>query len=92
VFPIRYETTSAIAAALANLVIHGLPDDYYDRYRERVRAVTTSSVLRAAQEHLQPEHLRIVVVGDPTVIADPLRDVTRNSIEIVSADGTETSA
>ena len=37
VFPIRFETTSAIAAALSVLVIHGLPDDYYDRYR-RTRA------------------------------------------------------
>ncbi len=38
VFPIRYETTDAIAAALARLVVDGLPDDYFDRYRERVRA------------------------------------------------------
>ena len=37
VFPIRFETTSAIAAALAVLVVHGLPEDYYDQYRERVR-------------------------------------------------------
>ena len=41
VFPIRFETTSAIAAALSVLALHGLPEDYYDRYRERVRAVTT---------------------------------------------------
>ena len=34
VFPIRFETTSAIAAALSVLALHGLPDDYYDRYRE----------------------------------------------------------
>ena len=74
VFPIRYETTAAIAAALANLVIHSLPDDYYDRYRDRVRAVTTRSVLRAAQTHLHPDRMRIVVVGDPTVIAVPLGD------------------
>ncbi len=33
VFPIRYETTSAIATALANLVIYGLRDDFYDSYR-----------------------------------------------------------
>lgn len=91
VFPIRYETTSAIAAALANLVIHGLPDDYYDRYRDRVRAVTTGSVLRAAQQHLRPEQLRIVVVGDPAVIAEPLRAVARNPVEIVSANRTGTS-
>lgn len=92
VFPIRYETTAAIAAAMANLVIHGLPDDYYDRYRARVRAVTTGSVLRAAHDHLRPEHVRIVVVGDPAVIADPLREVTRNPVEIVSAERMGTSA
>ena len=41
VFPIRYETTAAIATALSNLVIHDLPENYYDDYRARVRAVTT---------------------------------------------------
>lgn len=92
VFPIRYETTSAIAAALANLVIHNLPAGYYDEYRDRVRAVTTTSVLRAAQAHLHPDQLRIIVVGDPAVIAAPLGEVTGMSAEIVSADGVEPSA
>jgi zinc protease len=92
VFPIRYETTSAIAAALANLVIHDLPDDYYDRYRERVRAVNTAGVLQAARAHLHPDALRIVVVGDPAVIAAPLGDVSGMTPEVVSADHTETPA
>src|SRR5205085_9226418 len=35
VFPIRFETTSAIAAALAVLVVHALPENYYDEYRSR---------------------------------------------------------
>jgi zinc protease len=72
VFPIRYETTDAIASALANLVIHGLPDDWLDRYRERVRAVTTADVLEAAHEHLHPEQLQVVAVGDAAVIREPL--------------------
>jgi predicted Zn-dependent peptidase len=84
VFPIRYETTAAIASALANLVIHELPDDYYDRYRERVRGVTTAGVLRAAQAHLHPERLRIVVVGDPATIAGPLGEVAGQAAEVVS--------
>ena len=91
VFPIRYETTSAIAAALANLVIHELPEDYYDRYRERVRAVTTSGVLRAAQAHLHPERLRIVVVGDPAV-AVSLGEVAGTAAEVVSPERTEKPA
>ena len=49
VFPIRFESTAAIAGALATLVIHGLPEDYYDRYRERVRAMTVDQILDAAK-------------------------------------------
>ncbi|HUR91312.1 MAG TPA: pitrilysin family protein [Gemmatimonadaceae bacterium] len=64
VFPIRYESTAAIAGALANLVTYDLPDDYYDTYRDRVGAVTTADALRAAREHVKPESLQMVVVGD----------------------------
>jgi zinc protease len=90
VFPIRYETTAAIAAALANLVIHDLPDDYYDRYRERVRAVTTRGVLKAAQAHLHPDQLRIVVVGDPAVIAEPLGATTGMPTDVVTPERLDT--
>jgi zinc protease len=86
VFPIRYETTAAIAAALANLVIHDLPDGYYDEYRDHVRGVTTAGVLRAAQAHLHPDRLRIVVVGDPAVIATPVADVAGTVADIVAPD------
>ena len=92
VFPIRYETTAAIAAALANLVIHGLPEDYYDEYRAHVRGVTTAGVLRAAQTHLHPDRLRIVVVGDPATIAGAVSAVTGLTADIVTAHGAEASA
>ncbi len=92
VFPIRYETTAAIAGALANLVIHSLDEDYYDVYRSKVRGVTTESVLRAAQRHLHPELLRIVVVGDPAVITDQIAEVTGTVPEVVTGNGTEVSA
>ena len=72
VFPIRFETTAAIAAALSVLVIHGLPDDYYDRYRDRVRAITTEQILQAAQRYLHPGALQLVAVGDPAAIRAPL--------------------
>jgi zinc protease len=73
-------------------VIHELPDDYYDRYRERVRAVTTAGVLRAAQRHLHPDELRVVVVGDPAVIAAPLAGVGGAPVDVVSPDGVEARA
>jgi zinc protease len=92
VFPIRYETTAAIAMALSNLVIHGLPEHFYDEYRMRVREVTTQDVLRAAQQHLHPDQLRIVVVGDPAVIAEPLAQIHGAPAEVVTPDGAEVAA
>ena len=70
VFPIRYETTAAIASALASLVIYGLPPDYYDTYRGQIRSVSIDDVLKAARAHLHPNELQTVVVGDAKVIRD----------------------
>lgn len=64
VFPIKYETTEAVASALAALAVYGLPEDYFDVYRERIRGVTAADVRRAAETHLHPEMLQLAVVGD----------------------------
>ncbi|HKN68983.1 MAG TPA: pitrilysin family protein [Gemmatimonadaceae bacterium] len=72
VFPIRFETTSAIASALTTLVVYDLPDDWYDRYRARVRAVTSGDVLTAAERHLHPEALQMVVVGNAAAVRQGL--------------------
>jgi zinc protease len=92
VFPIRYETTAAIATALSNLVIQDLPERYYDEYRAHVRQVTTADVLRAAERHLHPDRLHIVVVGDPAVIEGQLTGVHDARVEVVNADGAEVAA
>ncbi|HEX6576067.1 MAG TPA: pitrilysin family protein [Gemmatimonadaceae bacterium] len=72
VFPIRYETTSAIASALASMVMFGLPENYFDTYRSNIASVTAKGVLKAAQEHVRPDELQIVVVGNPDVIREPI--------------------
>ncbi len=72
VFPIRYETTAAIAGALASAVVYGLPDEYFDEYRARVRGVTAAAVQGVAREYLRPEALQLLVVGDPAAVREPL--------------------
>lgn len=86
VFPIRFETTDAIAGALANLRTLRLPDDYYDTYRSRIRDVTADSVLRAAQQHLHPERLQVLAVGDRAVVEPLLTELDVAPIEIVGDD------
>jgi zinc protease len=87
VFPIRYETTAAIAAALANLMVYELSDDYFDRYRENVRAVTREHVLAAAKTHLTPGDFQMVVVGDPSTVRAPLEALGFGPVRVYDAQG-----
>jgi zinc protease len=72
VFPIRYETTAAVASALSNLVVQELEPDFYDTYRTRIRAVTREDVLNAARTHLHPDKLQTLVVGNVSAIGDQI--------------------
>ena len=86
VFPIRYETTEAIARALAALVAYRLPSDYFDSYRDEVRAVTLVDVLQAADRHLHPDELQLLVVGDPDVVREPLEALDFGPVELLPAE------
>ena len=90
VFPIRYETTAAIAAALANLMVYELPDNYFDRYREHVRAVTREHVLAAAKTHLRPNDFQMVVVGDPSTVRAPLETLGFGPVRVYDTQGRPT--
>jgi zinc protease len=85
VFPIRYETTAAIAGALANMVTFGLPEDYYDTYRQKIAAVSTQDVLAAAKSHLKPEELQVVVVGNPDLIREGVENLAIGPLSIREA-------
>lgn len=87
VFPIRYETTEAIAGALATLVQYGLSDDFYDTYREHIRGVTTDDVLRVAQTHLHPEAFQLLVVGDPESVQRPLEGMGFGPATVYDTEG-----
>jgi zinc protease len=84
VFPIRYETTLAIASALANLVVFDLPEDFYDLYRQSIKAVSPADVLNAARAHILPEKLQIVVVGDPAVLKEPVEGLNFGTLSVRS--------
>lgn len=87
VFPIRYETTDAVATALANLVVYGLPLDFYDTYRAEVRAVTRADVLRAARDHLHPDQLQLVAVGDAEAIRGKLEGLAFGPLTVYDDRG-----
>jgi zinc protease len=72
-FPARFETTSGVAGTLVELVLYNLPDDYFATFPARVGALTKADVARAAKEHLNPDRLTILVVGDRAKVEGPLK-------------------
>src|SRR6202521_4528964 len=85
VFPIRYETTAAIASALATMAIYDLPSDYYESYRRNIRGVSADAVLKAAQSHLHPDELQTIVVGDARAIRDSVSGLSVGEVIVHSA-------
>jgi|HubBroStandDraft_3_1064219.scaffolds.fasta_scaffold35318_2 zinc protease len=72
VFPYHLQSIDDLAKRLEDLAIYGLPDDHYDRYFDRVNAVTRETILDVARRHLDPDHLAIVAVGPGEVLQSQL--------------------
>jgi zinc protease len=85
VFPLRYESTDAVAGAIANAAIFDLPHDWFLSYRRRVRAITAEEVLAAARVHLDPSRLLVLALGDPSVIGAPLEALAHGPMRVVAA-------
>jgi zinc protease len=85
-YPSGFETVGAISGQLANLVIYGLPDSYFNEYISKVNAVTIEDVDRVAKKYLDPSKMAIVVVGDRKVIEPGLKELGY-SITILDTEG-----
>ena len=72
VFPATVQTASDIASRLVDMELYGLPEDYFDRYRENIAAITKDDITRVANKYLDPERVLIVVVGNARQIREPL--------------------
>jgi zinc protease len=85
--PGRWETARSVAAAIAELVRFGLPDDYWNGYAALVDALDVADVKAVAERHLTPARLTWVVVGNRSVIEADVRALGLGEISIVDADG-----
>lgn len=75
VFPSTVESASDLADRLAELELYGLPEDYFDRYRERIAAVNADDLSRVANNLVQPDQSVIVVVGKASEVRGPLGEL-----------------
>lgn len=81
VFPLQLETTSQVAARIAELLVFDLPDDFFATYRDRIRSVTREGVMDAGRSVLRPDELVTLVVGDGARVRGPLEDLGLGPVE-----------
>lgn len=63
-FVFNFDDNSQIIERLITLEYHDYPLDFLQITKDRIEEVTSDDVLRVAQEHLHPDKLAIVVVGN----------------------------
>jgi zinc protease len=85
--PGRWESSQSVLGSVSELVQFGLPDNYWNGYADRVRAIDTAAVNAAGKKYLRPAELVFVVVGDRAVIEPGLKTLGFDRIQLVDADG-----
>jgi len=81
------ETLDALGQSIVDLVQFGLPDDYYDTYAGKVRALKTSDVNQAAKEVVRADNLIWIVVGDRAKIEAGVRELNLGEFRLMDTDG-----
>lgn len=79
--PSEFSTTADIAAKLAEEVVNGLPDDYWNRYAAEVAKVSADDVQRVARRYLDPSRLNTVMVTDVKAAKPQLEGLPMGKIE-----------
>jgi len=81
------ETLDAVGQSINELVQFGLPDDYYETFAGKVRALKPNDIADAAKTVVHPDNLIWVVVGDRSKVEAGVKELGLGEIRFLSADG-----
>jgi len=85
--PGQFETMGAVVNAIVEITQFGLPDDYYQTYPGKVRALTGKELAAAASRLIHPNELAWVVAGDRAKVEESLRKLNLGEVRVIDADG-----
>ena len=71
-FVFNFDTRAKTLGRLMTYEYYGYPKDFIFQYQKAIASVTKADVLRVAKQHLRPQDLVIVAVGNPKEFAKPL--------------------
>jgi zinc protease len=82
-----FETSSNAVGNFSNVFIYDLGLDYYAKYAEQVRAVTSAQTLDVAKRYIVPSNMVVVAVGDRSKIETELKALELGPIELRDPEG-----
>lgn len=85
-----WETNAAVSASLAELIRFNLPDDYWQSYSDRVKALELAEVHELGKELIRSAWLNWFVVSNKDVVLPSLKELGFEQIILVDADGNRT--
>jgi zinc protease len=68
----NFETVEQVARAMAQLLLYGLPDNYFDTFATRVSDVDVEQVKDVAVRHVNPGNLATAIVADAAIVGPQL--------------------
>ena len=83
-YPGNFETQGQITANLASLVLHSLPDNYFDTYIDNIKHLKIEDINDAAFTSIHPDKISILVVGDKNLVLPQLNSL--NISKVVQLD------
>lgn len=85
-YPGNFQSVRAIAGNLADLWEYDLPNDYFNQFVDRILAVSQADVRDAAREHIVPDRVLVVIVGDREQIEEDVRALDLGPVRILSIE------
>ena len=85
--PGLWETNGAVAGSIQQLVQYNLPEDYYETYPDKVRALNVDTIASATAEVLMPNELIWLIVGDLKVIESKVQELGYGPVVRLDPEG-----
>jgi zinc protease len=85
-FPASVQTVQGLAGRMQNLLVWGLPMDFYATYGPRLASMTPADI-SAVGRRLTPAAVTVVVAGDLATIEAPIRALSLGEVEVWSPAG-----
>jgi zinc protease len=85
--PGTFETVQQLSGAYGTILQYGLPEDYYNTFTQKARALTPENANETAKKYILPDHLVWVVVGDMSKVEAGIRELSLGDVHKIDADG-----